>query len=168
MIDLLLGNLCSLLATVTDSLSSTRKRTRDVLLLQALSQLIYLFGSIILKGYSAAVQNAVSIVRNLAATRKTLPKWTEWILVALGVILGLWFNNRGVFGWLPVIANLEYSLAVFRLKNNERALKLAFCLSALLYCIFNAVVLNFVGIACNVVVLVVTLTYLVKNFKAKA
>ena len=165
MLNLIIGNLCSLLAMATDSISSTRKKAKDVLLLQALSQLLYCIGSIVLKGYSAAVQNAVSVVRNLTATRENTHKSVEWILVILGVGLGLYFNNRGLFGLLPIIANLEYSLAVFQFKNNERLLKICFAISILLYAIFNAILLNLVGVASNLVVLVMTIIFLVKDAK---
>ena len=40
-----------------------------------------------------------------------------WTRIVLGVVTGIVFNNRGIPGWLPVVANLEYSLAVFRFKQ---------------------------------------------------
>ena len=95
--------------------------------------------------------------------KKDLSKTIERTLVILGVGLGLWFNNRGVFGLLPVIANLEYSLAVFRFKDNERALKIAFAICIVLYAIFNLIILNFVGAVSNLIVLIVTIKYLVKR-----
>ena len=76
-ISVILGNGCSLLAMVTDSISSTRKTAKGVLLVQSLSQLIYCIGTILLKGYSGAVQNAVSILRNLVAIRKIESKVLE-------------------------------------------------------------------------------------------
>lgn len=36
-------------------------------------------------------------------------KALEWMLILAGVVLGIIFNNRGLLGWLPIIANLEYS-----------------------------------------------------------
>ena len=42
----------------------------------------------------------------------------EWALIAAGVVLGVVFNNRGLAGWLPIVGNLEYSLAVFRFRDN--------------------------------------------------
>ena len=163
--DLLIGNLCSLLGMATDSIGSTRKTAKGVLLMQALSQAIYCIGSIVLRGYSASVQNAVSVIRNLVATRDNRHKSVEWILIILGLVLGLCFNNRGLFGLLPIIANLEYSLAVFRFKDNERALKAAFSASILMYAAFNALILNLVGVLSNIVVLIMTLVFLVKDAK---
>ena len=77
-----------------------------MLLFQNISQLIYCIGAIVLRGYSGAVQNAVSILRNMTAVGKKPTKTVEWTLVVLGVVLGLVCNNRGFVGLLPVIANL--------------------------------------------------------------
>ena len=165
MTGLIIGNLCSLLAMITDSVSSSRKTARGVLIVQCLSQAIYGIGAIALKGYSAAVQNGVSILRNLFAIKEGKSKIVEWGLIALVVVLGLWFNNRGFFGWLPVLANLEYSIAVFRFKDNERDLKIAFMICTILFAVFNVVVLNVVGVAANLVVIVTTVVFLVKGKK---
>ena len=84
-LEIVVGNLCSLLAMVTDSISSAQKTAKRVLWVQTLSQLIYFIGTVVLKGYSGAAQNAVSIVRNLVAIKGVGNKVTEWILVLLGV-----------------------------------------------------------------------------------
>ena len=166
-ISIILGNGCSLLAMVTDSISSTRKTAKGVLLMQSLSQLIYCICTILLKGYSGAVQNVVSILRNFVAIRKISSPLIEWILVILGVILGLLFNNLGLMGLLPVIANLQYTLAVFKFKDNERALKISFAICIGLFAIFNCAIFNFVGVASNLVVLATTLVMLFKQQTGK-
>ena len=161
----IIGNLCSLLGMAADAVSSSRKTAKGVLLVQCVGQLCYAISSVALKGYSAAVQNAVSILRNLAAVRGTRSKALEWLLVALGVGLGILFNNRGIMGWLPIIANLEYSLAVFRFQDDQRKLKAAFLVCIALYGIFNAVILNFVGMASNLAVFVMTAVFLVREIR---
>ena len=162
-ISVILGNACSLLAMITDSISSTRKTAKGVLLVQSLSQLIYCVGTILLKGYSAAVQNAVSILRNFVAIRKINSAVVEWSLVILGVALGIGFNNLGLIGFLPVVANLQYTLAVFKFKDNERALKISFAVCIGMFAVFNLVIYNFVGVASNLVVLGTTLVMLFKK-----
>lgn len=165
--DIVLGNVCSLMAMVTDSVSSSRKTAKGVLLVQNLSQLIYGVGSVFLRGYSSAVQNAVSIIRNFVAIRKVESKVVEWILVALGVVLGIAFNNRGLVGYLPVIANLLYTLAVFRCKDNERLLKIAFAVCVGMFVIFNFAIWNIVGGCCNLFVTVTTVVLLIKEGRAE-
>ena len=164
-INLIIGNVCSLLAMVTDSVSSTRKTAKGVLLVQSLSQLIYFIGTVVLKGYSGAVQNAVSILRNFVAIRDIRSKYVEWALVGLGVVLGLAFNNLGFMGLLPVIANLQYTIAVFRFQDNQRALKISFAIAVGMFAVFNIAIFNVVGVVSNSVVFVTTLAVLLKSGK---
>lgn len=165
--DIVLGNVCSLLAMVTDSVSSTRKTAKGVLLVQNLSQLVYGVGAVLLKGYSSAVQNVVSIIRNFVAIRKIDSKVVEWFLVVLGVVLGIAFNNRGLVGYLPVVANLQYTLVVFRFKDDERVLKIAFAVCVGMFVIFNFAILNIVGGCCNLFVTVATVALLIKEGRVK-
>ena len=160
---IILGNLFSIFAMVSDAFSSSRKTAKGVLTVQLFSQVFYGTSSIVLGGYSGAAQNGVSLLRNLAAIAKLNQKFIEWFLIILGVVLGILFNNMGLLGWLPTIANLEYSLAVFRFKDNERALKYAFLVNVAMFAVFNAVILNFVAVISNIIVIVLTILFLIRS-----
>ena len=161
--DVIVGNVCSLCAMVSDSVSSTRKKHSQILAVQILSQVFYAAGSIILKGYSSTAQNVAAVLRNLAAMKNIKSRIVEWVLIALGVILGVAFNNRGFLGWLPIVANLEYSIAVFRFRDNEKALKISFLINMLMYSVFSFVIMNYVGAVSNIVVAVITAIALIKG-----
>ena len=162
-LNIILGNICSLLAMGSDSISSAQRSIKRVLWIQNLSQAIYCLGAVFLNAYSACAQNLVSILRNLVAICKISSKWLEWSLTILGVALGLAFNNRGWVGLLPVIANLQYTLVIFRFRGNERILKLSFLINALLFSIFNGAVLSIVGVFTNLVVAISTAISLAKS-----
>ena len=164
-LDLIIGNLCTLLAMGSNAISSTRKTVKGVLVMQNVSQVIYCFSAIVLKGYSAAVQNAVSFFRNLAAIWNLRSKALEWALVIAGVVLGVVCNNRGLMGLLPVLGNLQYTLAIFRFKGNQRLLKISFLLSVVSFVIFNFVICNYVGVICDSVVIVTTSIVLIRDRK---
>ena len=99
--NIILGNILALCAMITDSISTTRKKNTEILGIQIISQFFYGSTSIVLKGYSATVQNVV---------------------------------------------------AVFRLKERPRALKVSFGINSVLFCIFNIVIMNYVGTIANAVV----------------
>ncbi len=148
----IIGNVLSLCAMASDSVSGTRKKHSQIMAIQIISQLFYGASSIVLKGYSSTAQNAVAIFRNFAAMKNVKSKVIEWMLILAGVVLGFVFNNRGLLGWLPVIANLEYSVAVFRFRDNEKALKISFIINMIMYAVFSAVILNYVGVvSCSVI-----------------
>ena len=160
----IIGNLFSLCAMVSDSVSGTRKKHSEIMAVQIVSQFFYAASSIALKGYSSTAQNVVAVFRNLAAMKNVKSKVLEWALILAGVALGIAFNNRGLLGWLPIIANLEYSISVFRLKNNEKALKLAFIVNMVMYAVFSVVIMNYVGaVSCTVIAVTTALSLLRMN-----
>ena len=55
-----------------------------------------------------------------------------------------------------MIANFQYSVAVFRLKDRPKALKISFGLNSVLFCIFNFVIMNYVSEISNAVVAITT------------
>ena len=161
----IIGNLFSLCAMVSDSVSGTRNKHSEIMAVQIVSQFFYAASSIALKGYSSTAQNVVAVFRNLAAMKNVKSKVLEWALILAGVALGIAFNNRGLLGWLPIIANLEYSISVFRLKDNERALKLAFIINMVMYAVFSVVIMNYVGAVSCTVIAVTTAVSLLKKEK---
>jgi len=163
--DVIVGNVCSLLAMVTDSISGTRKKRNEILGFQTLSQVFYGVGSTILKGYSSVAQNIAGILRNIAVMKDIKSKVVEWALVAVGVVLGVLFNNRGLLGWLPIVANFEYAVSMFKFKDNEKGLKTAFTLNMTMYSIFNFFIRNYVGGITNMVTAVTTAVSLIKELK---
>ena len=148
---------------ISDSISGTRKKHNEIMAVQIVSQFFYAASSIALKGYSSTVQNIVAVFRNLAAMKNIKSKFLEWVLILAGVVLGILFNNRGLLGWLPIIANLEYSVSVFKLKDNEKALKLAFIINMIMYAVFSAVIKNYVGVLSCTVIAVTTAVSLIKT-----
>ena len=160
---IILGNLLSFFGMLCDSFSASRKTAKAVLLWQSLGQIIYGLSSLVLKGYSGVVQSVVSLLRNTVAITNIKKRYVEWGLIILGIIFGLYFNNRGVVGLLPVIANSEYSVAIFRFKDNERALKISFLICIVLFSIFNVYIMNYVGVVTNAVVFASTAAFLVRK-----
>ena len=93
-------------------------------------------------------------------------KALEWGLILAGVALGAAFNNRGLLGWLPIVANLEYFIAVFSFKDNEWALKLAFIVNMAMYAAFSLVILNYAGaFSCTVIAVTTAISLFRKETK---
>ncbi len=159
---IIIGNILSLCAMISDSISGTRKKHSDILAVQIISQLFYSASSLVLKGYSSTVQSVIAIFRNFAAIKNVKSKFIEWALILLGVVFGIIFNSNGLLGYLPIVANFIYSVSVFKFKRNEKALKIVFIINMVMFAIFNAVIMNYVGLFSCTVVALSTLFSLVK------
>ena len=62
-----------------------------------------------------------------------------------------------------MIGNLQYTLAIFRLQNHERLLKISFLISVASFTVLNIVLYNVVGVIADLTVIVTTVIYLVKG-----
>ena len=78
--EIIIGNVCSLFAMISDAISGTRKKNSEILAIQIISQVFYGTGSFVLKGYSSVVQNVVGILRNLAGIKNIKNKFIELLL----------------------------------------------------------------------------------------
>lgn len=160
--EIIIGNLTSILASIADNISTTRKTHREVLLVQCISQFFYAFGAFTLKGYSALMQNLVAVFRNLFGMTDVKSKIAEYFFVALAAILGIIFNNRGLLGWLPIVGNLYYSVAIFRYKNEVRKLKLALAINMLCFSIYNVFIYNYTAAILNLITAILSAVYYFK------
>jgi len=163
---IIIGNLFSLFGMLSEAVSATLKTARRVLVMQSIAQVFWFAGTVVLKGYSGSVQNAVSILRNFLAIKKVENKAIEWTVAIVGVVLGICFNNIGLMGYLPVLANFQYTIAVFRFKDNERALKKSFLVCVLMFAVFHLSIYNVVGFISNLMIFATTGFVLIKD-KAK-
>ena len=160
---IIIGNLFSLFGMLSEAVSATLKTARRVLVMQSIAQVFWFAGTVVLKGYSGSVQNAVSILRNFLAIKKVENKAIEWTVAIVGVVLGICFNNIGLMGYLPVLANFQYTIAVFRFKENERALKKSFLVCVLMFAVFHLSIYNVVGFISNLMIFATTGFVLIKD-----
>lgn len=156
----IIGNICSTGGLISDVIGASRKSASQLLFFQCITQLFYAFSTVILGGYSATIQNIVGIVRNLLAIRNVNNRFLTVFLIILPVVLGIAVNTIGPVGLLPVIANLFYSVSVFRFHDRERPLKYCLLVNLVLFAVFNAFILNYVNMISNVIVIITTVVSL--------
>lgn len=120
MFSLILGNIFSLCAVICLAVSVLKKSKKSLIGWQVLDTCFFIASTFVLKSYSAVVTNTVSLVRNLFAYKGKLDKKMTWLFCGVIVIIGLYLNNRGVIGWLPVIASVQYTICLYVTKNEQQ------------------------------------------------
>lgn len=162
MINIILGNITSLISNLLDAFSATRSNKKDMLKIQCLSVIVYIITNTLLKAYSTVVQNICGLIRNILAVKDVDNKIIQYIIIASALVFGVYFNNLGLIGLLPVFGNVEYSICLFVLKDNVRGLKLSFLISNVCFVILNLYVSNFVGVVFTSIIVVTTFIELIK------
>lgn len=137
----------STLAVIVFIVSATFKNKNKILIIQVLAHILLGIGEFISKAWASIVQEIISILRNILVFFHKNTKWVNYTLILLGVLIGLYCGLMGQntftpwkgwdpakwYGYLPVIANLEYSIVVCNSKLNAKWLKLALAISGWLW-----------------------------------
>lgn len=162
---IIIGNLISLIAVFFAILNGTRKTKKEMILCDIGSATFYTIADLILKGYSGVVQNLVGIFRNLAALYLPDKKYIGWLLVVAAVVFGIYFNNRGWIGLLPVATSCWYSICIIDKNAGHLKLKVGLILNSMAFLIYSAVLYNLVGVISNLLVVSSTTFTIIKNKK---
>lgn len=163
MINIIFGNITSLISCLLDSYSTTKKNKKDMLTVQCFSVVVYAISNSLLKAYSTVVQNVCALFRNILAANGIKNRTVEYIIVAASLIFGIYFNNLGFIGLLPVFGNVEYSICMFALKDNVKGLKLSFLICNICFIILNFFISNYVGLFFTFITALTTFIELIKK-----
>ncbi len=117
---LIWGNIFSLLAVLCMAVSVVVKSKKKLIGWQILDTAFFIASTYVLRSYSAVVANTLSLIRNLFAYYNKLNSVLTIIFCGLAVAIGLYLNNRGVIGWLPVVATLQYTICLYVTKNEQQ------------------------------------------------
>lgn len=146
-----IGNIVAAAGSLCLFSSTAAKDKNGILKRQAAGSFFLLASSIILKGYSGAIQDAVGLIRNIVILAGKNSKIVSILLIAAGVIPGIVFNNNGLWGILPVFANLEFACVTLYPKSNETAMKASIAVSTLCWAVYCFIIHNYVSTCVNIV-----------------
>lgn len=126
--EVLYANILTIIGQLITFYSSTRKQKNQILIFQIVAMAVMSCGSLLLKGYSAIVMDAVAILRNLFSIFSINFKGLPIFFIVLSLILGYLFNNMGFIGYLPMIANVGQSIFRIEQEHDDKTAAAGFCL----------------------------------------
>ena len=104
------ANIISAIASIFHISSSSFKKKNTMLIMQSIGCIIDGIAEIMANSMSAAAQLFVCSIKNFVTTKEKTPKYVYYIFSLFFIIFGLYFNNRGLIGILPIIATVQYTL----------------------------------------------------------
>ncbi len=136
--------------------------------MQEIACVFYLAAWTILKGYSAVVQNVVGFFRNIVAIYFPKQMVIGRILVFAGLFFGIYFNNKGFLGLLPVFGSFPLAAASIMKNSSPKLLKYTLILNSLGFTVYGFVTGNVVSIVTNILTIVTTGYALLKERNASS
>ena len=142
-----ISTIFSSLAILIFIISSSFKSKKNMLFIQVVGHVLLAIGEFISNAWASIVQEIISITRNGLVYFSKNTKIVNYVLIILGVAVGLYCGIMGKntftpwkgidpakwYGYLPIIANLEYSIVVCDNRLDAKWLKLSFSISSLLW-----------------------------------
>ena len=143
----IVATILSSLAMVMFIVAAAIKNKKKVIVNQTIAQVFMIFSEIVSNAWSSIIQDLVALVRNVFVYYKKNTKKVNIILIVVGLVIGIYANIftsnfftpwKGVelspwYGYLPVIANFEYSVVILKKDINVKWIKLSFAVSCFLW-----------------------------------
>ena len=133
----------SFAATVLFVLMGLAKTRKKMLTLQ-LGQVVFLgFSNIVLGANTGAVMNFIALVRNIVCLKFRYRLWHKLVFSALLVGLGLYANNKGLLGVLPIAGTVLVTCCLDL--DNVSLIKLSYVISTSMWAFYDFTVHNYVS-----------------------
>lgn len=164
---LLIGNLVSMLGAGLMVVIGILKTRRQILLTQCLQFALMGAGNLVLGGYTGAVSNFLSIVRNgIVCALGDLSGPLKLIFIAVQVLLSAMTNAHGLVGWLPVAATVLYTWMLDA--KSEVTLKLVMIAAQLMWLSYDIFFQNYTAAAFDILTVASTVLGILRLKKAAA
>ena len=108
MVQIIIGNIIALIASILMVLAGFQKKKKKILFIQIIQIALSVISNLVLGGYTGAIINAVSCVRDILCYKEKMGDKEKIIIIILAVGLSFVFNNLGWIGLLPLAATVVY------------------------------------------------------------
>ena len=108
MINIIIGNIIALIASILMVISGLQKKKKTILFIQIIQITLSVISNIILGGYTGAIINAISCIRDILCYKDKLGTKEKIFIIILAIGLTITFNNLSLIGLLPLIATIVY------------------------------------------------------------
>ena len=147
---LLFGNIVSFAAACFTLASAWSRDRRRIYLYQAGQCLLLAFANILFGSVSGVTTFALCTARNLLLAYDRFTPRRCWFFVSAVALLGLYANNRGAVGLIPVVTTALYTVVCLYAKRT-RDIKLNLVVNLLLWAVYDFFILDLVSCAVDAV-----------------
>jgi len=152
---LIIGNSISLLSCVMLLISSTAKDRDKVYKYQVAESALAVIAAVFFASWSGLSTLCISLIRNILVWKNRLSKFTMVFLTILLTIVGLIVNNRGVLGYLPIIATIELSIANYYCRK-LLSIKIAITINTSIWAVYSFFIQDYASTTIEAVIIVMS------------
>lgn len=137
-----IAQICSLCGAVCVAISTFGKEKKELVRWQIADTIFNATANLLLWSFSGFVVNFVSFVRNILAYKNKLTRWVTAALSIVMVIVGLYANNRGLIGVIPVAASVSYTIGMHLLKTAQ-SMRILIAINVVIWMIYDVTIRSY-------------------------
>ena len=138
---IIIGNIIALIASILMTFSGLQKSKKKILFIQIIQIFLTIISNLVLGGYTGAIVNAISLIRDILLYKDKVGVKEKIILIIFAIGLSLAFNNLGLIGLLPLIATVTYML--FMDTKDVIKFKILIIISMILWFIYDLTIKSY-------------------------
>jgi len=142
--NLVVGNCISFAASIFLAISNCAQDQKKIYLFQLLETATFCVSSIFFASWSGLTTLLISLLRNILVLKNRFQKWHVYLFSLMVVVIGLFVNNRGFLGLLPIAATVELTFANYYAKDVP-LIKSSVLLNTVLWSIYSFLIWDFAG-----------------------
>lgn len=154
---IIIGNIISFIAMILLFSAASKKENNELIRLQGLSHIAFAAAGLFMQGYSGVIQDILGFLRNFLILNEKNTKIVKIILLLSGIVFGLYFNNKGITGVLPVFGTFQYTMTVSISGIDNKKIQLSLIMNAICMTVYNGVLFNYINVIANLIVTFVSL-----------
>ena len=160
----IIANIFSFIGTILVAYSTFSKKKEKMFLIQSIDTLAYAFSNLFIGSYSGVSTNILSSIRNYLNSKNKNNKYINTVFVLLIIIIGIITNQKGLIGYIPIIASVEYAVLSLKSKNDQDV-RITLCINLFLWFIYDSIMGLYPALIMDIVIFVITLFNYIKEKK---
>ena len=159
--EVLIGNIVAFVAASLMVYTGILNDRKKIIRIQTIYTCLFIISDFLLDGFSGAIINFLTIIRNLLSYYDRLGTLPKIIISVLAIITCRIFNNLGVIGMFPLFSMLMYIL--FMNTKDIQKFKLLIVVTSLLWGIYDLTIKLYVSFAFDIMTIIATIVTLFIN-----
>lgn len=161
----IIGLTFSFLSAIMICIIPVAKNKKNINKYQIYKTIFGVLANFFLLSYAGVVSTFISLLRNILAIKNKLNLKSQIYLSILLIITGLYFNNRGLIGLLPIIAFIQYTFMALKPNATVLTMKYSFLINVSLWLIHDIYIKAYPTIIANILSLILATVCIVKTLK---
>lgn len=162
---IIIGNIIALIASILMTFSGLQKSKKKILFIQIIQIFLTIISNLVLGGYTGAIVNAISLIRDILLYKDKVGLKEKIILIIFAIGLSLAFNNLGLIGFLPLIATVTYML--FMDTKDVIKFKILIIISMILWFIYDLTIKSYTSSVFDILSALTHLIAIIQIIKIK-